>query len=859
MSQEKRSNFDTIELEHISNLLKLYWSSTNKQTGGQGEKLDYCYKYAGGCSWCFGSITSSEAAKYLSSKCHSETEPSSPLKKVTGPLETIEPIKLASLLLAYNNSLTGALLKKSCVHDNKDFERSHTEAIFKLKHRRIVQFYGLIKRDQEIILYFENVKKGTLSYYISKHGVPDEPSTKLFTIQIWEGINYLYSNKVLNQDLRGNNILMGADKNIKKPDIFKICPLDNNKKRWKMPFSCSKREVESFDDETKIDIWSIEITGSTGHSGEFSAQDVYDLPAKARSNLPNLASSKVIENSEEIPFAEWLLQNNQFITDEQHLEMSKTALPSAATAVGGLEEVDITQDENKCILNHFAEILKLYWSIINKVSGGQDVILKNYHEDEVEASTWFDKIKSSEVIDSCTIKHSEVLKKLTVPLEVNELIKIASVLLAYNNSLVVDLSAVACVEDVEQEHSTRKNLSALVEKMSRAIETFLAFIPWDYTSCEREMQDLLPSLEVALKEFSVSVDTGNLENVPFEQQMVIYDIDILCAVLGLRVELASRLKKIQTELWFHQDELYYILKWIKSFERNMFQPNDVFYNMGFTEKKSKFISNNIPAHLFDLQSPLYWAESYIESMFRCHPLLSDSNDFPYKSLHNDYPYAPENIPFRALINFRKPRLPGTAEINIINVSDKSSQDIQNSIDSYLLQNSRNRHSLLFHGTDHVSAVSVLEQGIRVKDGHAAQDFTNKEGFYLSYSYHEAKDWAIKGGNDPAVIVFNIPQMLLVEADNNGRDLTPDTPENRREWEETIKYCRSGYNGDEPSRFRTYSFIKGHMCCNPQDVKRGHTPAKHSPPKLQLCVKKKRYAQVFGSTSHILCAVFYKKS
>lgn len=107
------------------------------------------------------------------------------------------------------------------------------------------------------------------------------------------------------------------------------------------------------------------------------------------------------------------------------------------------------------MLNHFTKLLKLYWSVIIKLSGGHDVTLENYHK---EVSTWFECIKSSEVTKCFTSTPSDAevnsaLQEQTGHLEVKELLKLASLLLAYNTSLMKVLNEITCVEDQEVKFS----------------------------------------------------------------------------------------------------------------------------------------------------------------------------------------------------------------------------------------------------------------------------------------------------------------------------------------------------------------------------------------------------------------------
>ncbi|XP_059144345.1 uncharacterized protein LOC131931533 isoform X2 [Physella acuta] len=91
--------------------------------------------------------------------------------------------------------------------------------LIRLKHERIVQFHGFQKTENELLLFLEFVKMGSLSSFISKRGSLDETLTRHFTIQILEGVEYLHHKNILHRDIKGNNILMHDDWNIKITDF----------------------------------------------------------------------------------------------------------------------------------------------------------------------------------------------------------------------------------------------------------------------------------------------------------------------------------------------------------------------------------------------------------------------------------------------------------------------------------------------------------------------------------------------------------------------------------------------------------------------------------------------------------------
>ena len=162
------------------------------------------------------------------------------------------------------------------------------------------------------------------------------------------------------------------------------------------------------------------------------------------------------------------------------------------------------------------------------------------------------------------------------------------------------------------------------------------------------------------------------------------------------------------------------------------------------------------------------------------------------------------------------------------------------------------HELFFHGTDHSSAKSILEDGISLGKGALNQDFSSGWGFYLSKSIEEALNWARKRSKNSklAVLVFKINTDAL----NQGLDLQ----DNVKEWKNTVSSCRSGQNKKFVNHMlETYKFVEGPMASFSK--KRFKESIKHPRMKessYQLCILSVDLAEKFYTCLHSL--VFYAK-
>ena len=94
----------------------------------------------------------------------------------------------------------------------------------------------------------------------------------------------------------------------------------------------------------------------------------------------------------------------------------------------------------------------------------------------------------------------------------------------------------------------------------------------------------------------------------------------------------------------------------------------------------------------------------------------------------------------------------------------------------------------YHGTDYESAVSILKE-IILEKGKPRQDFSHKDGFYLSPDFEGAKRLAFgkKTKGIPAILIFKRGFNLQMYS---GLKLQFES-----EWETIIKYNRSGRNLD----------------------------------------------------------------
>jgi len=73
----------------------------------------------------------------------------------------------------------------------------------KLRHERIVSYYGNEQKDDQLHLFMEFMAEGSLSGQIKRDGVLSEHLSKRYTKQMLEGVCFLHSQDIIHRDIKG--------------------------------------------------------------------------------------------------------------------------------------------------------------------------------------------------------------------------------------------------------------------------------------------------------------------------------------------------------------------------------------------------------------------------------------------------------------------------------------------------------------------------------------------------------------------------------------------------------------------------------------------------------------------------------
>ncbi|KAH9495671.1 MAP3K epsilon protein kinase 1 [Bulinus truncatus] len=151
-------------------------------------------------------------------------------------------------------------------------------------HDHIVPFYGCKRCGNDLHLIMGYMKGGSLTNYIKNQpgSKLSEATSKLFTLQILRGVEYLHDNYIIHRDIKGDNVLLADADNIRITDfgLSKVLQGATNP-RSNVGTFCF-RAPETFleeDYDEKADIWSVGCTViqmTTGRS-PFHSANVTDI------------------------------------------------------------------------------------------------------------------------------------------------------------------------------------------------------------------------------------------------------------------------------------------------------------------------------------------------------------------------------------------------------------------------------------------------------------------------------------------------------------------------------------------------------------------------------------------------------
>ena len=241
---------------------------------------------------------------------------------------------------------------------------------------------------------------------------------------------------------------------------------------------------------------------------------------------------------------------------------------------------------------------------------------------------------------------------------------------------------------------------------------------------------------------------------------------------------------------------------------------------------------------------LDWAEMYVKDQFKYNPVLS--------GFYPRFPFEHDILEqwLELILAVKQGDNQSYREVNIINLESKESASYTKQDNcSYFPQGLEDEtHKVLFHGTDHDSARSILYQGARITQGRKNRDFSSGSGFYLTDNLEHSVDWAFSSTCKPAVLVYRVDRSLLETF--SGYSLCGE--EKKEKWKDLVGQYRSGKPTKKLRKsLRAYDYIEGPRAssCDPvsPEPKDGT---------YQMCVISDELAEALKSCLH--SAFFFDK-
>ena len=325
------------------------------------------------------------------------------------------------------------------------------------------------------------------------------------------------------------------------------------------------------------------------------------------------------------------------------------------------------------------------------------------------------------------------------------------------------------------------------------IKRYRDFIYKEFHSKGELRQMDTQSLEEAINKVEQEKEKSGFEMSDEDITLFMRPTVRLCALLGLKLDFLDRLETFPEDHFYHRSLCDWITIFLQNNSRSVNPEKktsltlELLDSIGFDPSSTavktimaRSSKGNTQCHIEACE----WAEIFIQDECTYNPLISSLYlwQFPFRSDLADSCFKLPPI----TDDKESENDPDPCHVNIMNFVTKESQfskDIHSKMDDFLPQS--NGTTVLYHGTDHHSAVNILLEGIDLSAGRQNRDFSSRSGFYLTKNMDEAINWALSTTAKPAILVFQVKQKDL----NGAKKL--DLSKNEKRWCEIVTSFRSG--------------------------------------------------------------------
>ncbi|KNC55415.1 STE/STE11/CDC15 protein kinase [Thecamonas trahens ATCC 50062] len=164
-------------------------------------------------------------------------------------------------------------------------ELAHEVALLRvLNHKNIVRFLQCVAQaDGEIMVFvMEYCGGGSLAQVVKRFGVLPEPLLAIYLDQVLSGLAYLHSEGVIHRDIKGGNILLTKDGQVKLADFgiaTRLSDPSGTRSVVGTPYWMAPEVIEMKSPTTAADIWSLGCTVLELVSGKPPFYEFGPIPA----------------------------------------------------------------------------------------------------------------------------------------------------------------------------------------------------------------------------------------------------------------------------------------------------------------------------------------------------------------------------------------------------------------------------------------------------------------------------------------------------------------------------------------------------------------------------------------------------
>ncbi|KAK8952064.1 Mitogen-activated protein kinase kinase kinase YODA [Platanthera zijinensis] len=218
------------------------------------------------------------------------------------------------------------------------------QLLSQLSHPNVVQYYGSELVGETLAVYLEYVSGGSIHKLLQEYGPFGEPIIKNYTAQILSGLAYLHCRKTVHRDIKGANILVDPNGEVKLADfgMAKHVSSYTSIKSFKgSPYWMAPEVIMNVSGyNLSVDIWSLgctvlEMATSKPPWSQFegvaaifkigNSKDIPDIPEHLSSEAKSFLRLCLLRDPSSRPTATQLM-NHPFIYDQHAIKATKSGM-----------------------------------------------------------------------------------------------------------------------------------------------------------------------------------------------------------------------------------------------------------------------------------------------------------------------------------------------------------------------------------------------------------------------------------------------------------------------------------------------------------------------------------------------------